>query len=303
MGVRRALRYQCLLAIPLVGIWLFTTSVLSAGYSPLPLLSKPGQIAEFPFAKRLTISLTLLYDGQEVQETAGLEGNLSGFIGRLSHYMEARLYLQSAFIDKVCCDNCQGKMDTFSPYFSPLNLESNRDHLRIFAIITNKECEPLPLQHVVYVKKQGVGSIAAYVAEITRKHLRLANPAGTDLINGFTSEELHTLPQVLGKKMLAWVSSRTELFNTLMNSNSPTISQAVSKQIEHVRSLLQPEADYEKLLEAAYQLDLLLAEPSLAREEYFQPDFKIGVYAPLLVPPVFPLVGVAYSVWTRRRRS
>ena len=302
MGVRRALRYQCLLAVPLVGIWLFTTSVLSAGSSPLPLLSKPGQIAAFPFAKRLMISLTLLYDGG-VQATAGLEGDLNGFIGQLSHYMDARLYLQSAFIDKVCCDNCQGKMDTFSPYFSPLNLESSRDHLRIFAIITNKECEPLPLPNVVYVKKQAVPSIAAYAAEITRKHLGLATPAGTDLINGFTSEELQTLPPILGKKMRAWVSSQTELFNTLMSSNSPAISQAVSKQIEHVRGLLQPEADYETLLEAAYQLDLLLAEPSLAREEYFQPDFKIGVYAPLLVPPVFPLVGVAYSVWTRRKRS
>lgn len=302
MGVRRALKYQCLLALPLVGIWLCTTSVLSAGYTPLPMLSQSDQTARFPFAQPLTISLTVLYDGPALS-TEGLEGNLSQFVGQLSQLMDVKLHLQTGFIERVCCDGCQGKMDAFSPYFSPLNLESSRAHLRLFALVTNKECEPLPLNNVVYVKKHALGTAAAYVVELTRNHLGLTTPSGTDLINGFTTEEIRTLPLTLGKKMKTWVSNRTELLNSLMNSNSPALSAAISKQIEYVRGLLQADLDYEGLLEAAYQLEMLLAAPSLAREEYFQPDFKVGVYAPLLVPPIFPLVGVAYSFWTRRKRS
>lgn len=276
--------------------------MLSVGYTPLPVLRPSPQMAVFPFAQRLTISLTVLYDGVALS-TEGLERDLGHFVAQLSQYMDVKLNMQTGFVEKVCCDGCQGKMDAFSPYFSPLNLESNRDHLRLFALVTNKECEPLPLDHVMYVKKHALGTAAAYVVEITRNHLKLTTPAGADLINGFTTEEIRSFPLILEKKMRLWVSNRAELFNSMMKSNSPGLYPGISQQIEYVRGLLQGELDYERLLEAAYQLELLLAAPSLAREEYFQPDFKVGVYAPLLVPPIFPLVGVAYSFWTRRKRS
>lgn len=284
--------------------WHACTSKPSYYFNPLQVEGMKAS-SDPSFALPLQVNLLVLTkEPQTLSDTLKLA--LKSVASAWSWVLDLRFLTQYGLYNNLCCVNCDEKLDTFALYTDIPKATTSRQ-LDIIVIVTNSDCGAIPLSTVHYVSD--ASEIPSVVISTLRDSFELITSTEDEYVDGFLKAELceinpqGCLVEVAKQATTSYIVHEASLLNRLIEHNQPTINQQDHELIESVRTALGDlPASLAELQTVAQTLTQLCASPSLAAEEYFQWDFKIGVYAPLMLPPLFPLVGALYWGYIARRK-
>jgi len=286
-----------------LGVWLTCTTKSGNHFEPFDL----GDLelsSESTYALPLQVNLLILAK-EPTELPQGIWSSVKSVASAWSWLIDLEMHAQQGVYSNLCCVNCEEKLDLYSLY-TDIPRASPARQLDIIVILSNQDCGTIPHQSVHYVRDPL--EILSVVISTLRDHHGLVSSTEDEYIDGFLPSELcdinpdGCLVRVAKKATIAYIAHEASLFNALMALNKPTVNEHDFAKIESVRAQLKALPDDLVSLQAlASVLTDLVSSPSLAAEEYFQWDFKIGVYAPLMLPPLFPIVGALYWSFIERK--
>lgn len=134
--------------------------------------------------------------------------------------------------------------------------------------------------------------IPGYLIAALREKLGLKGSTG--LINGLTEDEFEYGNTHNNYYYLNLVKSSIYKYNELIYTGYPYLTEFDRTVIDSIKRQLQNPAEGLPLKALYFQLYEINSRLSLYKESYFQWDFKLGVYAPIFIPSLFPLGGALY---------
>jgi hypothetical protein len=279
------------------------TSSHSHPFHPLSVPSQP-QSSEAAFALPLQVNLLVLTKEPQSMPVA-VKSALKSITSAWSWVIDLKLKSQSGVFSSLCCVNCEEKLDTLALYTDLPKVTATRQ-LDVIVVIAPPDCGVIPLSTVHYADYAEIPSV---VISVLREYLGLLTSTEDVYVDGFTTAELcdvrptDCMTPLAKHSTTAYINHQAALLNALIAHNHPLISAEDFARIEYVRASLDSPSDSLPELQAVAQvLTDLVGSPGLAAEEYFQLDFKIGVYAPLFFPPLFPVIGGLYWRFLEKRR-
>jgi len=286
MGQRKGIFYN-LAVIALVGsIWLWQTWTGSSYVSFIPKLSLTAQ-TKHNLEPRV-VYLNLVFERPLEVPLSTLE-ELETVTNQFSHFLMLELRIQHS-IGNLCCSNCNEQPDKYSLYTEPLNIESYRNLSSVIVFVSKKECTHP--EDVYYLTESQISQLTPIYINSLRTALGFPQTQ-EKLLNGLTSSEIQEKNSTVKNYLVSEINSQIDTFNKLLEENNPVVN---SEDYQAIQYLSKPKQyTPEEYMHMLITLKRLNYSPSMYREEYFQWDFKIGVYAPLFLPAMFPLVGAIYS--------
>lgn len=301
MGQRNAFRQNSIVMIFMALIWWYITSYQTYTYSPIH-VTRPLSDAGRNYAEPLTVNLLISFDTDYKLELAEIEEALHSIVYDFREFFDIEMNIQYAKVTRICCTKCEQEIDKHRLAMSMPSVTWGRQEMNLAAIIKADECGKLTEDYLQYIKPGELEKVYEWVAWKLRKYYGLKETNET-LLNGISESERSSLKPTILTEVKKYVSYQMNLFNNLMLENQPLISEQDFKRIQEAQELycLLDSFNISQSRELSSKLFQLMSTQSLYREEYFQWDFKLGIYAPFFVPPIFPLIGALYSYMLSRR--
>ncbi|CAG9326370.1 unnamed protein product [Blepharisma stoltei] len=293
MGQTKGIYYNFLIIVFVGVIWYFITRNPSYSVYPLPDIAMNDSSELNLMPRRIDLSLIFNRDSMEIPKE--LQKNITQIRNEFSHLLDVEININFVRNDDMCCKKCHENLDQFRLILKPANIEIRREISNVAIIISEDDCNPIPMENVHYVHPDHLGDISKIL--IVTLRIIIGLPEADNLINGLTQEERKSANSIAVLYQTTKFNTEIRHFNNLLKLNKPIISFKDYLDIEKARSDIENASKTNDLIELAQAVDLIVdlnSRESLYQEEYFQWDFKVGVYAPIFVPSLFPLGGAIY---------
>lgn len=271
MGQKKGLIYNCFVILFLAAIWYITTN--NAGYTApkLPKIHKVNTPFDFtPYTFQIIITTESF---QEIPTE--LKKNLKNVVNAFSQFWDVQV-----FFSQIISDN--GK-----------NLKTFQNSSKTLIFLYSSEI-PDPALENTY-KISDFSEILPIFVSILRNTLKF--PTASKVQNGLTESEKNNGESFAKDWTLSSLYKEIELYNRLIEINTPRTTLETSEKIGKTIEKLSELEKYglTELHDLLIEVKRLNSEIELGQEEYFKWDFKLGVYAPLFFPVLFPMSAAIYS--------
>lgn len=295
MGQRNAFRQNSIVILGMALIWWYITSYQTYKFTPL-IVTPPYSDTGHNYAVPLTVNLLISFDTDYKIELEPIEEALHSIVYDFREFLDVEMNIQYSKVSRICCSKCEQEIDKHRLAISMPSITWSRQELNLAAIIKADECGKLTEDYIQYIKPGELEKVYEWVAWKLRNYYKLKD---TDevLLNGISDSERNQLKPIILTEVKEYISYQMNLFNQLMAENQPLISEEDYQLILQAQDLylLLDSSDVSQCRNLSYKLFKLMSKQSLYREEYFQWDFKLGIYAPFFLPPIFPLIAAVYS--------
>ena len=277
MGQKKGLIYNAFVLGFLFVIWYFTTS--KPGYSPLPIQTPKECYSTLDLTPT---DLTLVVcSASEVSVPVPAEVLLSveRVVNAFSQYWDLTLkfkYQVSASPQKI------------------RNSSQSVKRVKSLVFFVGENPVEYPEDHIISLPLSQVADIPFYLIGYLRS-LSSMGKTNEALINGLTEPEHGKVEVMLNEWLDSQIYKQALAFNQLITHNDPKVSKTQYESLEAIREKIHSQATTPEKISVWKALSSLNSDPSLSKSPHFQWDFKLGVYAPIFFPVIFPICGAIYS--------
>ena len=274
MGQKKGLIYNAFVLTFLFIIWFFTTS--KPGYTPQSIQVPKESNASLDL---VPTDLTLIICSvSEVFIPAQTVLNIERIVNTFSQFWDLNLNF------KYQISNSPQKIKN-----------SSQSVKRVKSLIFFVGENPVEFHedHIISVPLSQVSEIPFYLIGYLRT-LSALGKSDDVLINGLTESEHSKLEVMLNDYLDSQIHKEVLIFNKLIIHNDAKISKEQYESLESLKSQINSQASKEKIF-MLKAISSLNSDPTLSKAPHFQWDFKLGVYAPIFFPVIFPICGAIYS--------
>lgn len=293
MGQTKGIIYNFVIIVLVAVLWYFVTRKESFQVKNFNELQEDG-ISELNLELR-RVELVFVFNSEINELDTSVYKAIENIRNQFSYLLDLELDVQSVIGNDMCCDKCSENLDQFRLILKPIIIENRRIVDVISIVYSDNECNsPIPLENVHYVNRE---NHAVEIPRILMHSLRtsLGLPDVDRLYNGLTKSEIENAHEISKKYFITKINKEIRLFNALLDLNKPYVTFNDHQDIINLQEKLQSVLQLQDYNQISQQITQLNSRESLYKEEYFQWDFKVGVYAPIFIPSLFPLSAAIYS--------
>jgi hypothetical protein len=275
MGQRKGLVYNVCVISLLLGVCYLTTS--NIGYTPcvLPEVQDTSSILNLQ-----PILFNLIVSTEEKFELPDeIKKKLESISNQFSQFWDIKVFLSSV----VSADTKKVKSTNIGPI-----------ETKTIVFVVSPGYQQVRKENFYWISSTGLDMIPSIFISILRQTAGLTK-TDEPLNNGLTNTEIQNSHQYV----LDWVKSslnkEIRIYNLLNLENKPVITGDLYNYIIRIRESIGNHHSVEELYGLYRSVRDLNRNKELAMEEYFQWDFKLGVYGPLFFPVLFPMTAAVYS--------
>ena len=281
MGQKKGLVYNTIVIMILLGICYFTTS--KSGYSAPDIIKIEKVFSPFNFEP---LEVNIIFASEEkLLIPDGLKYAIENISNAFSQYFDLKVTL-----NEILSDNPK-KIKNFS-----ISAENTKS--LIFAI--SPKFMNFHKENLYWIPQNDLNQIVSIFITFLRTFVKFPY-ADKDLINGLTQGELLYIEKFRKDWLKSVLFDEIQIYNKMNHNNQPIINKDLYTKITEINNKISKELDADELYIILRQMQELNSDIGLAQEEYFQWDFKLGVYAPLFFPVIFPMSAAIYSRLFLRR--
>lgn len=279
MGQKKGLIYNCFVILFLAAIWYITTNNTGCSAPMLPKIHKVST----PFDFTPTTFQIIIVTESFLEVPKELKSSLKNLINAFSHFWDVQV-----LFSQIISDNEK-------------NLKTLQNSSKTLIFLYSSEFLNPTLENTYKISE--FSEILPIFANILRNTVKL--PTASKVQNGLTESEKNNGESFAKDWTLSCLYQEIELYNRLIEINSPTTTtetfEKIAKIIEKILEL--DKYGLVELHDLLIEVKMLNSEIELGQKEYFKWDFKLGVYAPLFFPVIFPMSAAIYSRLFLRNKS
>ena len=277
MGQKKGLIYNCFVIIIFGVIWYTTTNI--TGYT-VPVVDNIKQIHS-PFSFEPTVFHIVLTSDEDFTIPDEISNSLKNIANSFSMFWDIKVSLSKI----ISSEPKKIKSMSSSPSLTTT-----------LVFVISPKVQNLHKDHFYWIPENNLGKVTNIFISVLRNTIKFP-PATTGLVNGLSRGEMIGLEKFAKDWILSRIFKEINLYNELNQVNQRSVSEKLYREVIEVQRLLNsgPLDDIDQIYLILKRMEYLNKNPELAQEESFQWDFKLGVYAPLFFPLLFPMSAAIYS--------
>lgn len=274
MGQKKGLIYNAFVLMFLFTIWYLTTS--KPGHTPEP-IPVPERIESKLDLTPLDLTIVVCSESL-LPLPEEILNKLEQVTNTFSRFWDLTLNLKS--------------QSTLYPYKKKHESQSSKRTKSLVFYFNDKSLE-FQEDFIISLPYSQISEIPYYLVGYLRNITGLGN-SNEVLVNGLSQRERESVNFMVNEWLDFQLYREIVIFNQLLEYNQVKITSEQFEDLRKVRDGVLGN-DLDEKFRIWQNIVRLNSHQALAKDSHFQWDFKLGVYAPIFFPVVFPICGAIYS--------
>lgn len=275
MGQKKGLIYNCLVISFFICIVIYTTK--SSGYSR-PILPESTPSSSPHFFPATTFHL-IISSPEPITISPSIKQSIESITNAYSHFLPLEVVLSQV------TSSDPSKIITSA-------LTSNLSKILVFNV--NPVYQSYKKNGYYWVQPEKMQEIVNIFVRELRRWVNFPEGEG-ELINGLTKDEQQNGLRYYEAWLDSELSKEVKEYNKVNEINTGAIPEDVYMEIIELAGTINKAKSVEEKHKQVIIIKGLNRNTILGVEDYFQWDFKLGVYAPFFFPVIFPMTAAIYS--------